>query len=120
MPPARHDAESLIGGNLFPVIKPGIPDQEEFSTLISLSGVHIQRIVSTGQTSPSGFWYDQPEAEWVALLSGEATLLIEDEPSPRKLKAGDWIHIPSRCRHRVEWTSQDPPAVWLAVHFPGG
>lgn len=112
------NAEGLIAGNLYPAIDPDIPDSEEFSTLISRSGVRIERIVSTGQASPAGFWYDQPEAEWVTLLTGNAILQIEGETSSRRLSAGDWVYIPAHCRHRVEWTTQVPPAVWIAVHFP--
>lgn len=39
-----------------------IPDRlasEEFVELFSRDGVKIERIVSTGQASPTGFWYDQ-------------------------------------------------------------
>ena len=32
--------------------------------------VRIERIVSQGQASPDGFWYDQDEAEFVLVLSG--------------------------------------------------
>ena len=37
----------------------------------------IERIVSFGQSSPDGFWYDQDQAEWVIVLKGEAKLLLE-------------------------------------------
>jgi cupin 2 domain-containing protein len=26
------------------------------------------------------------------------------------------VFLPAHCRHRVIWTSTDPPAVWIAVH----
>jgi cupin 2 domain-containing protein len=32
----------------------------------------LERIVSFGQASPPGFWYDQPQVEWVLLLKGAA------------------------------------------------
>jgi cupin 2 domain-containing protein len=36
---------------------------------------------------------------------------------PRQpLKAGDYLLIPAHCRHRVEYTSADPPCIWLAIH----
>jgi len=38
---------------------------EEFTELLALNGVRIERIVSTGQTSPPEFWYDQAWSEWV-------------------------------------------------------
>nr|WP_157064218.1 cupin domain-containing protein [Methylobacterium tarhaniae] len=77
----------------------------------------IERIVSTGQASPPGFWYDQPWDEWVVLLSGSAGLQIAGEPEPRRLAPGDQLFIPAHLRHRVAWTSPDAPSVWLAVHL---
>lgn len=31
------------------------------------------------------------------------------------LKPGDWVNIPAHFRHRLEWTSNEEPTVWLAV-----
>lgn len=90
---------------------------EVFEELLARPGLSIERIVSTGQASPPGFWYDQPDGEWVLLLSGAARLWLEGESSPRSLVAGDWIDLPPHCRHRVEWTDPDHPTVWLAVHY---
>lgn len=113
----RHRAPP-VSGRLYA----GIPDEplpeERFDVLIDQPGVRIERIVSTGQRSPEGFWYDQPTAEWVALLHGRASLRFEGEPEARRLEPGDWVLIPAGCRHRVESTSTEPPAVWLAVHLP--
>lgn len=93
-------------------------DGTEFSqTLLAQSGARIERIVSNGQSSTPGFWYDQVQVEWVAVLQGEALLRFEDEPAPRRLVAGDWITIAAHRRHRVEWTAPDRPTVWLAVHL---
>lgn len=96
---------------------PGRGDGERFDELLSRPGLRIERIVSTGQASPPGFWYDQPRAEWVLVLQGEALLRIETESEPRRLRAGDFADLPARCRHRVEWTRPDQPTVWLAVHY---
>ncbi len=90
---------------------------ERFDELLSRPGLRIERIVSTGQASPPGFWYDQPQAEWVLVLKGEARLQVEHEPEPRVLRAGDFADLPPHCRHRVEWTQPDQPTVWLAVHY---
>jgi cupin 2 domain-containing protein len=79
--------------------------------------VRIERIVSTGQASPPGFWYDQPWTEWVLLLAGAAGLLFEGAPAPGQLKAGDYLLIPAGQRHWVEWTDATQPTVWLAVHY---
>lgn len=79
-------------------------------------GLLIERIVSTGQVSPPGFWYDQAQNEWVLLLQGRAVLEWDDGRS-MALQQGDWLYIPAHTRHRVAWTSGDPPCIWLAVHF---
>jgi cupin 2 domain-containing protein len=94
-------------------------DAERFDTLLARPGLRIERIVSTGQASPPGYWYDQADAEWVVLLSGEARLRFEDEAEARPLGTGDWLYIAPRRRHRVDWTAADPPTVWLAVHHAG-
>lgn len=91
--------------------------KEQFIELLSRPGLKIERIVSTGQSSQPGFWYDQPQGEWVIVLVGEAKLRFEDEPQPRTLKAGDFIDIAPHRRHRVEWTHPSQPTVWLAVHY---
>ena len=41
-------------------------------------GPRIERIVSEGHVSPEGFWYDQDEPEWVALIRGTAELEFEN------------------------------------------
>lgn len=95
------------------------PDAEAFATLLDRRGTRIERIVSTGQCSPPGFWYDAPQVEWVAVLAGRARLRFADEPAPRELAPGDFVLIEPHRRHRVEWTDPDVPTVWLAVHLEG-
>jgi len=90
------------------------PDEEIFEELLRTSSFRVERIVSTGQASPPGFWYDQEEDEWVALLQGEAELEFEDG-SAETLRNGDWVFLPARMRHRVAATSAEPPCIWLAV-----
>ena len=90
--------------------------QERFDTLMTRPGLRIERIVSTGQAGAEGQWYDQPQTEWVVLLSGSAVLRFEDEAEPRTLRTGDWMTIAQHRRHRVEATDVDEPCVWLAVH----
>lgn len=91
--------------------------EERFDTLLSRPGLRIERIVSTGQSSPPGFWYDQPQDEWVLVVAGSAAVLLDGEPGPRTLETGDHLLIPAHRRHRVEWTAADQPTIWLAVHF---
>ncbi|MGE3781772.1 MAG: cupin [Alphaproteobacteria bacterium] len=92
---------------------------EVTETLLAAPGLRIERIVSLGQRSPPGFWYDQDEAEWVLLLAGGARLRFADEAADRVLGPGDHVDIAPRRRHRVEWTDPAEPTVWLAVfHRP--
>jgi cupin 2 domain-containing protein len=94
---------------------PGKEDAELVEQLIPDSGIAIERIVSTGQVSPDGFWYKQERDEWVTLLQGEALLSWKNGKSMSMI-AGDWVLIPSGEEHRVDYTSGDPPCIWLAIH----
>jgi cupin 2 domain-containing protein len=102
--------------NLFAGVPGDLPD-ELSETLLQRPGVRVERIVSRGQASPEGFWYDQPEDEWVALLSGRAVLGFADG-TQQQLQPGDYVMIPAGCRHRVEQTAAETDTVWLAVHVP--
>lgn len=90
---------------------------EVFTRLAEGKAFRLEKIVSTGQATPDGDWYDQETDEWVVLLTGSAGLLIEGEDAARALKPGDFLHLPAHRRHRVEWTSENEPTVWLALHF---
>ncbi len=102
--------------NLFEDIPPSSPE-ELFQALITTNTFKLERILSFGQASPDGFWYDQPLAEWVVLLKGSATLQIEGESQIRYLSPGDILYLPAHQRHRVESTSSTEPTVWLALHY---
>jgi cupin 2 domain-containing protein len=95
-----------------------LPDSragEVTDPIMAAPGLRIERIVSLGQRSLPGFWYDQPQSEWVVLLAGAARLRFADEAHERALGPGDWLHIEARRRHRVEWTDPATPTIWLAV-----
>ena len=97
-----------------------IPDAhagEITEAIVGAPGVRIKRIVSLGQASPPGFWYDQDEAEWVVLLAVAARLRFADETEPRHLGPGDWVEIAAHRRHRVDWTDPAQPTVCLAVFY---
>ena len=103
-------------GNLFRSLP--LPKGEEvFEDLLRTASFRVERIFSTGQSSPGGFWYDQEEDEWVVVLQGEATVEFHDGPTVA-LEAGGWLFIPARHRHRVASTSKEPPCIWLAVFGP--
>lgn len=101
--------------NLFENI-PANLDGEVFETLLKAAGVRVERIISTGQASPEGFWYDQKESEWVLVVAGAARLQIEGE-QPVELGAGDYMNLPAGCRHRVDWTDEEQQTVWLAIFY---
>lgn len=86
---------------------------EFFETLLKTSGTgRVERIYSKPYSD--GQWYDQDEDEFVLLLSGEAVLEFADS-AKLELRAGDWLVIDRRTRHRVASTSEEPRCVWLAV-----
>jgi cupin 2 domain-containing protein len=103
--------------NLFNTIPTEFP-AEIIQVLLATGHFRLERIVSAGQVTPPGEWYDQDTHEWVALLSGAAGLRFEDEAEPRVLSPGDYLLIPAHRRHRVEWTDPETPTVWLALHYP--
>ncbi|MBK8896232.1 MAG: cupin domain-containing protein [Candidatus Competibacteraceae bacterium] len=116
--PKRHHAVILPVGNLFAGI-PATLASEQFDELLHTESCRLERIVSSGQATPAGEWYDQAWDEWVVLLQGQAALLFAGEDAPRLLNPGDYVYIPAHYRHRVEQTSETPPAVWLALHLAG-
>ena len=91
-------------------------DNEVIQELLSSGKVKIERIVSTGQVTPDGEWYDQEKDEWVILLQGQAKILFE-EGTEISLQKGSYLHIPPGKRHRVTYTSKNPPCIWLAIFF---
>jgi cupin 2 domain-containing protein len=107
----------LKAGNLLSGLSSGPLADETVETLCEGEGVRIERIVSTGQATPQGQWYDQKADEWVMVVKGRARLRIEDEVQDRELGEGDFILLPAHCRHRVTWTEEDKPTVWLTIHF---
>jgi cupin 2 domain-containing protein len=105
-----------IQGNLLHDL-PADAEREVFEDLLAGDGVRLERIVSTGQATPPGEWLQQEEHEWVLVLRGGGSVLLEGEAKARRLGPGDYLMIPSRTRHRVEETDPDRPTVWLAIHF---
>ena len=102
--------------SFFQKIPDEIPD-ELFENLVESDLVRIERIVSAGQASAEGFWYDQDRSEWVLVLGGSAGLRFEDSDEVVVMKPGDWINIPAHKKHRVEWTDPNEKTIWLAVYY---
>ena len=76
-------------------------EEEQFDLLFKSPNCRIDRIVSSGHSSPKGFWYDQENDEFILLIQGEATLEFEDRKVT--LKKGDYLHIPKNCKHRLQY-----------------
>jgi cupin 2 domain-containing protein len=100
--------------NLFFHIPSNLP-AELIETLIQSDGVRVERIVSHGHASLEGFWYDQDEHEWVTVLQASARLQLEDRTI--ELVPGDYINLPAHTKHRVQWTTNDQPTIWLAIFY---
>jgi len=109
-------AQEGSGSNLLAGACPK-PGEEATTVLLELPGLRLERIHSCSAASPEGFWYDQPEHEWVTLLQGSARLQFEDEPLPRNLSRGDAVLIEPHRRHRVVATDPAPGTVWLALFW---
>ena len=103
----------LKTGNLFSPVKSG-RSEDEFVEVLMSGASRVERIVSDGHVSPPGFWYDQEENEFAAVLKGNAKL--EFEQKILELNAGDWVIIPAHERHRVIYTSSS--CVWLTIFSP--
>ena len=102
--------------NLYEKIPSDLPE-ELIETLASARGARIERIVSRGHASAPGFWYDQPNDEFVLVVQGRAGLRIEGKEEIVVLAAGDYMVLGAGVRHRVEWTDGAGETIWLAVHY---
>lgn len=90
---------------------------ERSEVVLQTPGWRLERIHSCSAVSPEGFWYDQPEHEWVLLLQGSGRLQLADQPEEVVLQCGDSLLIPAGCRHRVSGTDPDPGTIWLALFW---
>ena len=90
-------------------------NKEHFFQLLQHDNVRVEKIVSNGQTTSSSNWYNQEENEFVLLLEGHA--IIEFEDKEVELLKGDYLIIEKHIRHRVKYTSNNEPTIWLAVFY---
>jgi cupin 2 domain-containing protein len=77
--------------NLFDDV-PTHVDHEIFSEILSRPDIRIERIVSTGQSTPAENPHRQGHDEWVLLLAGSAGLRVEGGDE-RHLRPGDHVLI---------------------------
>jgi cupin 2 domain-containing protein len=111
-----NESMKIKSGNLFSNI-PLHADDEIFDTILASDGCKIKRIISRGNQSPPDYWYDQERNEWVMVLKGSAALKFENSKKIVEMMPGDYVYIPSHCKHRVEWTDPEVETIWLAVYF---
>jgi cupin 2 domain-containing protein len=89
---------------------------EVFTEILARENVRIERIVSTGQSTPVDQPLCQAHGEWVLILTGSAGIRIEGGAEHR-LRPGDHLFIAALSRHWVTWTAMHEPTIWLAVHL---
>lgn len=102
--------------NIFTEIPEHLPE-ELLESIYQRGPIRIERILSKGQSTPVGQWYDQAWDEWILLIQGQATLLYQQNQQRLHLTAGDYLLIPAHTLHRVEWTPPDISTIWLAIHL---
>ena len=106
-------------GNIFDQIPKNIPE-EFIEKIITTSHVSIERIVSYGQTSPPGCWYDQEKHEWVVLLKGAASIRFEEGKRLVTLTEGTYRNIPRTPS--IGWNgprNKRCPFGWRCIIEPG-
>ena len=96
--------------NLFENL-PSLSTGEDFSVLLNHKNVVIERIVSSRQ--PDTKIYNQIQDEWFILLTGKATLKVNEDIV--NLQSGDYLFLPAYTPHQVLQTTSN--CVWLAIHI---
>ena len=95
--------------NLYEYLTP--ESGENFTTLLEHKNIKINRIVSSSNVE--SIEYIQEEDEWLVLLEGEATLLVNNEE--KTVTKGETLFIPAKVPHKVLKTNDG--TVWLTVHI---
>jgi len=102
--------------NIYHIEKLPLGEDELFEPLFKGRSVSGERIISNGQVTQPEKWYNSEANEFVVLQQGKATLEFENGKFIH-LKAGDYLQISAHEKHRVIYTSKQPPCIWLAIHF---
>jgi len=79
-----------------------------FSTVLENDPSREVRLTSVTLLPGGGSnFHRHPGDQWAAIQEGEVTFTIKGQPS-RKLKAGDWVHIPRGTVHRNQNLTDKP------------
>jgi len=103
-----HDAPEILRGHLAPV-DAAPAHGEQHRTLVATRSFAVGEILTGALDAPVDF--DQDHDEWVLVISGRATLELDDRR--HELVAGDWLFLPARRRHRL--VGAEPGTRWLTV-----
>jgi len=95
--------------NIFEYTTPEVG--EDFKSLFKNENIDIVRIVSSESLEDK--LYIQDVDEFVVLLEGEATLMVDSKEV--LLKKGDTLYIPAKVSHRVLKTKKG--TLWLAIYM---
>ena len=90
---------------------------EATSAMVKDNARFVQEARHAGKSGVAGMRWWMPRS--LKLLTNNMLLKDEGEMQDRVLEAGDWVLLPAHCRHRVTWTQESPPTVWLAIHYEG-
>jgi len=90
--------------------------EEIFEEIIQGNTFKMERIISPHLPKGDSKWYNQRNNEYVILLQGEAKIELVDSEII-SLKKGDGFLIKSFTKHRVAYTSKNPLAIWLTIHY---
>ena len=96
---------------------PNTSSTEIIQKMLEGESFFVERIISYGQASPEGFWYDQDKNEFILIVQGSAGIKLENESEMVVLTTGDYLDICAHVKHRVEWTDPAGDTIWLAVHY---
>jgi len=77
----------------------------------------VRRAWQRRQQSKSQQHHLQPLITRSLQLIVKAKLLFEGGNEPVEMGPGDFVNIPAHKRHRVEWTTEEEPTIWLAVFY---
>jgi cupin 2 domain-containing protein len=109
----------MIKGNIFNIPPKDVWNKEsmEITDIVAeTKNSKIEIISSKDYKTPKGIWYDQDKDEFVALLSGFASIEFFSGEKI-ELSKGDYVIIPKKLKHRVECTSSIEITQWLTFFY---